>query len=102
MQPKLKLMLMKRIWVLLLCTIVSFQLYAQKTITGKVSSSEGETLPGVNIVVKGTTQGVISGLDGNYSINTTDDATLVFSFIGFANQEVSVAGKSTINVILKS
>jgi iron complex outermembrane receptor protein len=57
-------------------------------------------LAGVNIVEKGTTNGTTSDFDGNYSININDDSKLVFSYIGFATQEVSTAGKTTINVQL--
>ncbi|WP_211573872.1 TonB-dependent receptor [Maribacter aquivivus] len=57
-------------------------------------------LAGVNIIEKGTTNGTTSDFDGNYTINVTDDTKLVFSYIGFATQEVSTAGKNTINVQL--
>ncbi|WP_405382119.1 TonB-dependent receptor [Maribacter sp. LLG6340-A2] len=72
----------------------------QNTITGKVTDASGMPLAGVNIVEKGTTNGTTSDFDGNYSINITDDTKLVFSYIGFATQEISTAGKSTINVQL--
>ncbi len=72
----------------------------QNTITGTVTDESGVALAGVNIVEKGTTNGTTSDFDGNYSINVTDDTKLVFSYIGFATQEVSTAGKNTINVQL--
>ncbi|TVZ14146.1 TonB-dependent receptor [Maribacter sp. MAR_2009_72] len=72
----------------------------QNTITGKVTDASGMPLAGVNIVEKGTTNGTTSDFDGNYSINITDDTKLVFSYIGFATQEIATAGKSTINVQL--
>jgi TonB-linked SusC/RagA family outer membrane protein len=71
-------------------------------ITGKVSDSNGETLPGVNVVIKGTTTGTISNADGEYLLpNVSSDATLQFSFIGFRIYEVAVNGQTTINATLE-
>ena len=72
------------------------------TVKGKVtSSSDNNTLPGVNIEVKGTSKGTITDLDGNYSLNFDDNnAILVFSFIGFASREIAVDGQSVIDVEL--
>ncbi|WP_282050778.1 TonB-dependent receptor [Maribacter aquivivus] len=72
----------------------------QNSITGKVTDDSGMPLAGVNIIEKGTTNGTTSDFDGNYTINVSDDTKLVFSYIGFATQEVSTAGKNTINVQL--
>ncbi|WP_299316950.1 TonB-dependent receptor [uncultured Maribacter sp.] len=72
----------------------------QNTITGTVTDDSGMPLAGVNIIEKGTTNGTTSDFDGNYSININDDTKLVFSYIGFATQEVSTLGKNTINVQL--
>ncbi|WP_248722379.1 TonB-dependent receptor [Seonamhaeicola sp. ML3] len=74
----------------------------EKTISGKVtSSSDGMTLPGVNVVVKGTTTGAATDFDGNYSINVPDaNATLVFSYVGYVTQEIPVGSKSEIDVAL--
>ena len=72
-----------------------------KKVTGKVSDSSGASLPGVSVVVKGTTTGVITDINGNYSLaNVPENATLQFSFVGMKTQEVSVAGKMAIDVIL--
>ncbi|WP_419213672.1 TonB-dependent receptor [Maribacter sp. X9] len=68
-------------------------------ITGKVSDSQGP-LPGVNVMVKGTTTGVITDFDGLYTISAASDATLVYSFIGYAKKEVQVNGSKTMNVTL--
>lgn len=72
------------------------------TVSGTVSSQEnGELLPGVNILVKGSTTGTVTDMDGAYSITVQDEsATLVYSFIGYATQEVSINGRSTIDVVL--
>ena len=74
----------------------------QKTISGKVTDENGEPLPGVAVVIKGTTLGAVTNEDGNYSItNAPNDATLVFSFVGMISQEIPVNGQSQINVSLK-
>lgn len=71
-------------------------------IRGKVTDETGEGLPGVNIVIKGSTQGTISEYDGTYAIsNVPDDAILVFSFVGKKLQEVRVAGRSVIDVSME-
>jgi len=75
----------------------------QRTVTGKVTSEDGSPLPGVNIVVQGTTQGTMSDNQGNYSISVPGpDAVLSFSFISYTTQNVTVGSRSTIDVQLKS
>ncbi len=72
-----------------------------KSISGRVTDSSGGPLPGVSVVVKGTTTGVITDADGNYKLaNVSEKATLQFSFVGMKTQEVIVAGKAIINVTL--
>ncbi|VAW16234.1 Outer membrane TonB-dependent transporter, utilization system for glycans and polysaccharides (PUL), SusC family, partial [hydrothermal vent metagenome] len=74
----------------------------QKNITGKVTDTNGQSLPGVTILIKGTTQGVVTDANGNYSLpGVPIDATLVFSFVGMRTQEVPVAGRSSINVTMQ-
>ena len=74
-------------------------IFAQ-TVTGKVSDSSGP-LPGASVVVKGTTNGVTTDFDGNYAIeNVSSDAVLVFNFLGFLSQEVTVSGQTVIDVTL--
>ncbi|MCG9970009.1 SusC/RagA family TonB-linked outer membrane protein [Christiangramia crocea] len=78
--------------------------YAQEsTVTGTVISADGVPLPGVNVIQKGTSNGVVTDFDGNYSINLEADATqvLVFSFIGFQTLEEPVNNRSTVNVTLQ-
>ncbi|MDO8929892.1 MAG: TonB-dependent receptor plug domain-containing protein, partial [Bacteroidota bacterium] len=73
----------------------------QKTVSGKVTDSSGGALPGVSIVVKGTTIGNISDVNGNYSIsNVPANAILQFSFVGMKMQEVKVGTQTTVNVVL--
>lgn len=72
-----------------------------KSVAGKVSDSSGQPLPGVSVVVKGTTNGTISDANGNYSLsNIPENAIVQFSFVGMKTQEVAVSGKTTINVTL--
>ncbi len=84
------------------CLLLVCASYAQTTVTGRVTSGEDASpLPGVNILVKGSTQGTISDADGSYSVSVpSTDAVLVFSFVGYLTQEVSLAGRSQVNVVL--
>lgn len=73
----------------------------EKTVTGKVTDNSGMTLPGVTVIEKGTTNGTVTDMDGAYSITVSaSDAILQFSFVGMESQEIDVAGKTTINVVL--
>jgi len=73
----------------------------QKTVTGKVIDSTNEGLPGVSVVVKGTTVGTITDFDGNYSLsNIPANATLQFSFVGMKSQDIVVGNQTSINVSL--
>jgi TonB-dependent SusC/RagA subfamily outer membrane receptor len=87
--------------VLFLCTTAIF---AQKTITGKVTNKlDGSALPGVTVVVKGSTTGTITDADGKYTISVpTTATTLTFTFIGMLTQDVEVGTKTTIDVVLVS
>lgn len=81
--------------------IENFSSQQQKSIYGKVTDASGVSLPGVSVVVKGTTTGVITDMDGKYSLSKVpDNSVLLFSFVGMKTQEITVEGKSTINVIL--
>ncbi|MCG6187593.1 SusC/RagA family TonB-linked outer membrane protein [Maribellus maritimus] len=74
----------------------------QKTVTGMVTDYDNVPLPGVTVLVKGTTKGTITNADGEFSLsNVEEDATLVFSFVGMKTQEILVAGKTSINVVLE-
>jgi iron complex outermembrane receptor protein len=85
------------LFILLLCTAFTF---AQQSVTGKVSDADGNGLPGINIVEKGTKNGTATDFDGNYSLTVSELATLVYSSVGYTKQELSVDGKSTINVTM--
>jgi len=72
-----------------------------KKITGKVTDQAGAPLPGVTVVVKGTTVGITTDAEGKYLLTVPAEAkTVIFSFIGMQSQEVNIQGKSTVNVIL--
>ena len=82
-----------------------FTLTAQRQISGQVKESEkGESMPGVSIVLSGTSTGTVTDLDGKYTLSIPDkgDAQLVFSFVGFASQTVSVGNQSVIDISLVS
>jgi len=73
----------------------------QIVVTGKVTDEDGNTLPGVNIVIKGTMTGTITNVDGNFNLEVDDPTvTLVFSFIGYHTQEVELSGRNVINITL--
>lgn len=89
------------ITLLLLCFALGVATAQQRTVTGKVTSAEEGPLPGVNILLQGTLQGTVSDAEGNYSITVPDPgAVLVFSYIGYTNQSISVGNQSVIDVIL--
>ncbi len=73
---------------------------ADITITGQVLDEKGTGLPGVNVIVKGTSNGAQTDMDGRYKITAPDDATLVFSFVGYVSKEVAVGGRTSINMSL--
>ena len=74
----------------------------QKSVSGYVTDESGEPLPGVTVVIKGTTQGTVTNADGNFTLtNIPDNATLLFSFVGMQTQEVVVGDQGTINVVMK-
>ncbi|MCK9413759.1 MAG: TonB-dependent receptor [Prolixibacteraceae bacterium] len=71
----------------------------KKSISGKVTDSSGASLPGVSVVVKGTTIGIVTDVEGKFSISVPVDAnTLVFTFVGMKSQEVSISGKTSVNI----
>src|SRR5258706_7770845 len=72
----------------------------ERSITGTVRSDAGEALPGVNILVKGTTTGTTTGADGKYTLQAPGNATLVFSYIGYKFQEIAVGNQTNIDVTM--
>ena len=89
---------MSRSLTLLCMLLFCIATYAQRiTVSGKVTAG-GEGLPGVTVAVKGSTNGTITSMDGDYSLQTEPQNTLVFSFIGYETQEVPINGQKTINI----
>lgn len=96
--------LMKKLLsVLFLLSFTLASVYAQDIqVKGTVvSGSDNEPLPGVNVVVKGTTNGGITDLDGNFTLSVPADATLSITYIGFKSQEVAVNGKNSLKIVLQ-
>ncbi|MDD4192253.1 MAG: SusC/RagA family TonB-linked outer membrane protein [Mangrovibacterium sp.] len=72
-----------------------------RTVSGKVTDPSGAPLPGVTVVIKGTSTGTITGADGDYTLSGVPaNAVLVFSFVGMKTQEIAVAGKTTVNMTM--
>jgi TonB-linked SusC/RagA family outer membrane protein len=76
--------------------------FSQQLITGKVTTVDDPLgIPGVNVLIKGTSNGTVTDLGGNYSLEVTNDTcTLVFSYVGFMSEQVKVTGKTTINIVM--
>ena len=91
-------------WILTLCLafFIQFSFAQEKTVSGTVTSKTDKmTMPGVNVVVQGTTRGVQTDFHGKYSIKVAVGQKLVFSFLGSKNQTVTVGSSNTINVQLE-
>lgn len=93
---------MKKLSLLILLTVVLTSMVGRetKTITGKVTSAnDGSPLPGINVVLKGTTTGTVTDINGEYKINVPNgNGTLVFSFLGLKSKEVKIKNRTTIDV----
>jgi iron complex outermembrane receptor protein len=89
----------------LIAVFIAFSFIAQaqqKTVSGSVTDETGQPLPGVSIVVKGTFNGTITNMDGDYALgNVSENATLVFSFVGMRSTEILIGSQSTIDVKLE-
>lgn len=94
---------MKQLLLVILFTLClhTISLAQNQVVTGQVSSSAGEPLPGVNVAVEGTNMGTVTDAQGNYKIRVSESESLIFSFVGFETVEKPVQGKSTIDVTLK-
>ena len=93
----------KLAFTLLLTCVISSSVYAQeKTVSGKVTAAGEGELPGVNVLVKGTTTGTVTDLEGNYRVTVPEGYdVLVFSSIGYTNQEVTIGNQTTIDIVLE-
>jgi TonB-linked SusC/RagA family outer membrane protein len=88
--------------LLMLLMLLSLASYGQNLVTGKVTDEKGEGLPGVTIAVKGTSLGVITDAEGQFTLqNVPSDGIIVVSFIGYVSQELSVAGRTNFEIRLQ-
>lgn len=86
-------------WISMCCFL--FSIAQEKQVSGTVTDAEtGVPIPGVSVLVKGTSSGAATDFDGNFELNVDEDATLVFSYIGYENKEVPVAGQSELQISL--
>ena len=96
---------MKKITILLFCLVVGIGWTTAQTVQVSgtiIAADDGESLPGVSVLVKGTTQGTITNADGWYEISVSMDATLQFSYVGMMIQEIPVNGRQVINIVLET
>jgi TonB-linked SusC/RagA family outer membrane protein len=101
--PFIKILLIIKLIIVLICFTGLADSMAQqgKKVAGKVTDQTGAAVPGATVLVKGTTNGIVTDMDGNFSLsNVPANASLVFSFIGMKTQEVAVGGKSVIDITM--
>ena len=92
-----------RMLLLGMCFLFAVNTFAQAKVSGVVKSSSGELLPGATIVVKGTTNGVVTNVDGQYTITDPNaQSTLVVSYIGMETQQIAVNSKTKLDITLVS
>ena len=87
--------------VLLAFLTIGWQAFAQNVVTGKVTDAQGEALVGASVQIKGTLTGVVTDLDGNFSIKAGSGATLVVNSIGYKTAEIAVSGRDNLGVVLE-
>lgn len=94
---------MKEALLFICCCLAIIDMSAQqRSVTGRVTDgTDGSPLPGVSVVLKGTSQGTVSAGDGTFTINAGSNDALIFSFIGFSDQEILVGERTTINVTME-
>lgn len=97
---RIKMALM--LFLFCLGTANASQLFSgQGSVSGKITDTDGQPLPGVTVMIKGTTQGTVTDVDGNYTLaNVPSNATLIYSFVGMRSQEIIVGNQTNINVTL--
>ncbi|MBM1105877.1 TonB-dependent receptor [Aurantibacter crassamenti] len=89
-------------WGMILMVLVSFNSFAQSTVTGTVTDEFGVALLGATVIVQGTSNGTVTDFDGKYSIAVSDGASqLVFSYVGFLTQTIEIGGKSVIDATME-
>ena len=90
-----------KLYVLFLFAGLSLSVLGQNNVTGTVFDDFGETVPGVNVIIKGTTTGTTTNYDGVYSIQASSSDILEFTFMGFQPKEVKVGNQTVIDVTLE-
>ena len=92
----------KPLGLLFLLCLLPLWAYAQNiTVKGTVKDNTGEPVIGASVVQKGTTNGIVTDIDGNFSLNLPANSTIIVSFIGYKTQELPVAGKKEIMITMK-
>ncbi len=92
---------MKKLLALLLMTCLLLTAYAQtKTVTGKITDASGSPLPGISVTIKGTLSGTTTNTDGTYKLTVPENATLVFSGVGYEATEMSVRNRTALDLQL--
>jgi iron complex outermembrane receptor protein len=90
-------------FLLFVLAIIGFSIAnAQNTVSGIIADSEKQPLPGASVVEKGTSNGIAADINGKYTLSVGANATLIFGFVGFYNQEIVVGNQTTINISLKA
>ena len=94
---------MKKLKLLLIVFLVGFSLasWAQSKVPGKVTDEQNMPIPGVSVLVKGTSKGTVTDFDGNYTISVKKGGVVTFSYLGFQTKEVTFNGESSLDVQLK-
>lgn len=92
---------MNRLFTIIICLALSYGALAQTNVSGTVVDETGQPLPGVTVLEKGTANGAITDIDGKYTVSVGEDATLVFSFIGYRTVEVAVNGRSVVDYAME-
>ncbi|MEZ5044946.1 MAG: TonB-dependent receptor [Saprospiraceae bacterium] len=94
---------MKKLYLVLLCAVLTTAMMAQRTVQGTITDENGETLIGASILVKGTTTGTATDIDGRYTLDLPADANvLIISYTGFQTQEVQVGARTVIDIIMSA
>ena len=93
---------MKSFWILFVLCLLPMTALAQSiSVSGTVKDASGETIPGANVVQKGTTNGVLTDFDGNFTIKVDKGATLVVSYIGYETVNVVANGGRNLEIVLR-
>ena len=91
---------MKKFLLINILMLWSLATFAQSTVTGVVTGLDGESIPGVNVLRKGTSSGTVTDFDGKFTLSASSDDVLIFSFVGYVTEEIQVGNQSVINVTL--